>query len=356
MTDKQKYIWYPFLTALAAAIFGGAIAKSIYDLWPSFWVFIGVLFYIGGAIWLVLFVHNLFYHATFLMIGFFFQYVTNKYNDALITLSKVIKVRPNDVFPLLQLANIYIERKEFPSAQNILNRALSLVGERSDVLETQMILFWNWGKWEQVTITIKKILRASPNRVDLRQDLLVAYFYLGRYQQGIKELNELITGLLDSAKSFEAKSQFPSARRKLWTAVNAQQKAMTLLGDALSELQVSNNNETDKNAQLKLEQLIVAVKKGLASADFKDFSLYLRSADLCFSLGRYHLGVELLHKVGKTLAERVKSFEAQSLYETARKKLWKFIGFQTDVIQLMSKNLTSHKLLSDLQNIKIGAG
>lgn len=351
MTEKQKYIWYPILTAAVAGLLVVAIIRAIDNLLPSFLIVLGTLLCIVGVIWLVLMVHNLFYHATFLMIKYFFQNTSNNYDDALRTLHRIIQMRPDDTFPLLEQVRIYIDRNDFSSAQDSLNKAMALVGERLDVLELQTNLFWQWEKWDQVAITIKKMLNISPDRVDLRQDLLAAYFYTGKYHQGIKEINEFIKDLIKAAKSLEDRTKYLSARQKLWTAVDAQQRAMALLGDTLKTLQTSKNNQADKHVHSKLVQLVEVVEE-LASVNPKDYNLYRCLADLSFTLGNYNLSVGLLHKVAKFLTDRIKSFEKQSLYEVARNELWVVVDYQTEIIQLMSRNLASPKFVIDLQGLE----
>jgi tetratricopeptide (TPR) repeat protein len=339
MKEEHKYIWLPILTGLVVILIANPISTAAYNLWPSLWKFIAIIAYCSLVISLVLYLHNLYYHATFLWIKFYFQYSINNYDDALQTLVKITQKKPEDTFPLLEQANIYIYyTKDFPSAQVALNKAMSLVGERSDILEIQETLFWNWGKWDQVVNTIKKILSISPERVDLRQDLLGAYIYLGEYQLGLDELNELIENLLSAAMSLEAKSQFRSVRRKLWTAVNAQQKAMKLLGDELINLQDSDKIDESVDKHQDLEHHVKVVEE-IASTNPKNYSLYKSSANLCFSLGEYQLGVDLINHIAKILKKWINSYERNSLYEIARKELWTLVDFQSEVLELQSKEL-----------------
>ena len=83
----KKNIWVPLLiTALASAL-----GLALYNVVPTFWNTIVDFVIPFSVIWILLFVHNLFYHATFLWIECLYFYATDNKEGALRTLNLIQK-------------------------------------------------------------------------------------------------------------------------------------------------------------------------------------------------------------------------------------------------------------------------
>lgn len=338
MTERQKYVWLPLLTGLIATVIGGAISNGLFQLWPNFWVCIGFTLYLTVPLILGLYVHNLFYHATFLWIKYHYQIATGDQDQALKTLVSFITARPFDSYPWLQQASIYLRRKDFQHAEESINVAIRLDGEKPELLDVKISVLWASGNWQELVGTIERAIQLDPRRTDLHYDLSAVNLYLGRYRLGTSSLINLIEKLIEKAKSLETENRLTSSRRELWTVTEVQQKTIEVFEGTLLDFHVSTEEKLSLKVFNKLNALAISTKH-LTYLGAEVVDLCFQKAELDVALGKHEMGIDLLKELAKALVKEAKKLERESSYAGSRERLWAIVKVQGKEINILKETL-----------------
>jgi tetratricopeptide (TPR) repeat protein len=224
-----------FVLILAIAFFYG-----IFQLWSAFSLVVVYLIFFGVTVFIGLHIHNMFYGATFLRLKYYQQRFNENYAEAAKTLQEIANARPNDLNPLLEQADIYLQKtQDYKSAIATLQQVLAKNGDNYAILDNLRMAYW--GLLEntndeailfELIITIERMLVIKATNADLVCELSKIYFYLKDFKTGMEKINTLLSNLSESAEW--AKIQSPEKARITFTnVIESQSVIISLLSEVI---------------------------------------------------------------------------------------------------------------------------
>ena len=211
-------------------------------------------------------------------------YNTGDYDDAEKDISSAADAVKNDNEPLILLSAIYIKKKDFNSALEILRKAESIPGNKAVVLfQTGSIYYYKndpkYADYFERLHNETKDNKEEYSRYIKAFKLLMNYYYANKEYQKSAEVSERIQScindydaILTSARSFhhlgrheEAVSMFKkisissSSDRLLlaisYAATGRKQNAVEMLQLLMNDRQVLNEAKKDKNLRAYIEEI-----------------------------------------------------------------------------------------------------
>ena len=339
-SSQSQLFWSMFLGGSLAIITSVAIIYGFYQVWPMFSLAVMYSFSFIFVLFAILFLHNLVYRVTFLVIKFKLQYFSGDFNGAIQTLNRIIEFKPLDTYPIIQLAEIYLSMEDYSSALSYSNQAMTIAGERSDILDIQRRSLWgrtysmeeDQELWNELSKIIGKMISLNPGDSDLVCELAEVYFYMGKRQLGVNKLDELVENLSIAARSLEEENKYLPARRKLWSIVEVQKKVIDLQNYVLSESREDRKMTVPRALHRKLESLAKALCK--VNEVLEVIEIYTQLVDIFYYSGRFELGTKVIDDLVNTLKKKASSSGNQHPYRETRQMLWKIVDLQNSLINV----------------------
>ena len=214
------------------------------------------------------------------------QALAGKYDAALATYQDLASSSPQDAQPYLGMAQIYLEKKDFAKAHEMIDKAKSLDPDNLEVRYNEVLVLENEGKTADAITALKSVLDATtkrtydPQQRSVRARMLEKLGDLYRtneqYEQAVQAFREI--GTLDSDLAPRAEAQVIDTWRIAKDYTKAQQAA-----DAASAKYPNERTIHEVRAQMladqgKTDQAITELKKLLDGKN--DRETYLSMADV----------------------------------------------------------------------------
>ncbi|MBI3153331.1 MAG: hypothetical protein HYZ21_14440 [Chloroflexi bacterium] len=326
------------LPTIASAI-GGAIATALFSVLPEFWI-TGVKFFVTMLIvvlcvWIPLYAHNLFYHATFLWIKYLYFYLASDNEKSTEVLKEICTVRPSDPSPYIELVANLVEKKQYYSALDYIDRSIGVSGFNEKLLSYKANIYLHFSKWSDAAKTIQVLLEVAPDKLDWYHPLAQTYFQQDKPRKAIRVLKNLRANLREKAQSFEDGSMGASARKQLWILVDIQEKTIDMF---VAKFNSTNIPElmSDDGMTGKWNALIRSLKRAINKAP-GDFDLQTQLVEAYFRIGDFQNGFGILFKSANDILDDVKKLEKQSHFQSARENLWVVVEINEKIINLLER-------------------
>ncbi len=214
------------------------------------------------------------------------QAQAGNYDDALKTYQEVAASNPQDAQPYLGMAQIYLERKDFAQAHQMLDKAKGLDPDNIEVRYNEVLLLQNEGKTAEAITALKSIVDATAKstydteqrnvRARMLEKLGDLYRTNEQYDLAVEQFREI--GGLDPSLASRAEAQVIDTYRMAKEYTKAQQAS-----DEAEKKYPNDRYVREVRAQLladegKSDLAIGELKKLLDGKD--DREVYLSMADV----------------------------------------------------------------------------
>jgi tetratricopeptide (TPR) repeat protein len=313
------------LTTLLITAIGTAFGTALFNALPIFWNFgariILSLFFAFSSLWVILFVHNLFYHATFLWVECLYYYSVQDYEKALQASNKIRDTRPSDPSSYISQAQINIGKKDIRSALASLNAGLETIGFDKNIIILKVDILRELKDWKEVSESIQLLINNNIDDDSWFYNQATAYFQLGNFTKGVRALRQLVSNQQNYIKSLEAESKFQSVRKGLWHLLATQELVIQKLEkEELDWTNVFYAPGLDDKVLREWETLIKSIQESLSKAP-ENIDLHYQLLEAFFRIGKYQDGIQILKNIAESAKTRAKEFVRTSAYSSVGKEL-----------------------------------
>ena len=293
------------------------------------------------GVFIVLYIHNIFYHATFQYLKFYYYDLIDHDEEAIQTLETFNLIRPKDLFPYISKAKKYINNKEFDNANNELINAENLFGETDKIMWVKADLLWNTKDYRQYTKVLESLAENNPDNKDLQLLLSEMYIYSGDRKQGVDKAKKMIAELIRETKAIDKLYNYSLVTKRISVIKKLQLRTVEIMeqnltNDLHDQIRILPNHE-DILSNLNNLSITIQDRKGITQQDIK---LTSDLSKVYISLQEYNLAVNLLKEVADKIDEASKlskqKFNAQNIILDYQ---WQIINIYDRIIDIYSKIL-----------------
>lgn len=155
--------------------------------------------------------------------------------DAIAAFSKVLQLDPTCLGAHLRLGELYYKRRDLPAARKHLRAELLLRPQDPQILTDLSNLLLDTGQNRAAVACLKRLVQLDARSVFAWQNLAVAQFHVGRYEEGIASCHEALrlspgnsTAAYNLALAYQHLGRFDDARRWVKRALESNPRDLSL--------------------------------------------------------------------------------------------------------------------------------
>jgi tetratricopeptide (TPR) repeat protein len=167
-----------------------------------------------------------------------------KFNEAIKDLEEALKLKPDDAWTLIYLADSYIKNRQYNLALSAINHSISLDQTNAYAYKIRALIYYETFAYEKAIADLKKVLILEPDNVWSNARLADSYQALGQNELGLEYVNRGLR--INPADTFSYK-----VRGRIYYNMKRYAEAMA---DFQKVLEIEPNNTWSKDFLQKTKE------------------------------------------------------------------------------------------------------